>query len=1001
MEIDSTGQAKDVTASTLFRAAIISGLLVLCSVLPLHAQLNQQWANRVDGPGHFEDRANAIVADANDNSYVTGSFCLAASTTGTPPQTQCTSTALLVVKYDETGKVVWQDQVTTNGKSWQTAGTAIALDGAGNVYVTGTGDSGQAIPLNPGITAGELVTIKYSPAGQRLWLSTHVNSAGGISGSAAIKVDPGGNSYIAGNFLRPSGSQGAGMAAIKYDASGHQLWEADFTAPGGPGPTVFPLGLAVDAQGNLYVVGNSNNNGLYPVNYGGFTAKFSTNGSLLWSENSATFSNDAIALDSAGNAYVTGVEADGVSLGQDNPGTEEFVIKYAPAGNHVWKADYQTPGATTGVGNAIALDANGNVYTASRTIAPANPSGSDYSTVKFDATGKALWEALFNGIGNGKDSPVALALDSSANVYVTGQSTGSGTGTDYATVEYDTSGKQLGVARYNGPQNLADVPAGIAFGSKMIFVTGGSQGAGPQDDWATVAYSIGPAPPTITVAPTTLTFSGTVGTVTAAQRVTVTNKAASPLTITAAPAVTGANAGDFTIEGSTTCAKSASVAANNSCTIDVTFKPGATGNRAASLAITDSDGSSPQSVSLSGTATNPATPAVTLSPVSLTFSGAVGTTTSSQSITVANSGAANLSITSIALSGANAGDFAVQSSSTCKNGTSVAAGNSCSVDVAFKATVTGNRSATLVITDNASNSPQSVSLGGTGVNPAGPVLTFSPGSLAFPAEPMGTTTPAQTVTMSNTGGAVLNISLITFGGANFSDFKGDMTCGKTLAPGTNCTASITFTPTAQGNRAAVLSISDDEAGSPHTVSLTGKGVGIALTSAQPTISINAGQTATFNVMLAPTAFTGAANVTCSGAPRGASCTVTPSAVPLSGDTPVPLIVTVTTTARGYLFPWNFRWYGMIWLTLLGAILWSILALIRRPRLRLSPAFALLALLLIASIGCSGATAANGTGGNSGNPLPITSGTPAGTSTLMLTATSGSTQATLPLMLTVN
>jgi hypothetical protein len=154
-------------------------------------------------------------------------------------------------------------------------------------------------------------------------------------------------------------------------------------------------------------------------------------------------------------------------------------------------------------------------------------------------------------------------------------------------------------------------------------------------------------------------------------------------------------------------------------------------------------------------------------------------------------------------------------------------------------------------------------------------------------------------------------------------------------------------------------------------------------------------------MLAPTAFTGAANVTCSGAPTGASCTVTPSAVPLSGDTPVPLIVTVTTTARGYLFPWNFRWYRMIWLTLLGAILWSILALIRRPRLRLSPAFALLALLLIASIGCSGATAANGTGGNSGNPLPITSGTPAGTSTLMLTATSGSTQATLPLMLTVN
>jgi len=135
-------------------------------------------------------------------------------------------------------------------------------------------------------------------------------------------------------------------------------------------------------------------------------------------------------------------------------------------------------------------------------------------------------------------------------------------------------------------------------------------------------------------------------------------------------------------------------------------------------------------VALSGTGVTPA-PAVSLTPSSLTFSSqAVGTTSAAQTVTLKNSGTAALTINTIGMSGTNAGDFA--QINTCPiSPSTLAAGASCSISVTFTPTATGTRSASLSITDNASGSPHTVALSGTGSSTSNVIFSdgFESGSL--------------------------------------------------------------------------------------------------------------------------------------------------------------------------------------------------------------------------------------------------------------------------------
>ncbi len=110
----------------------------------------------------------------------------------------------------------------------------------------------------------------------------------------------------------------------------------------------------------------------------------------------------------------------------------------------------------------------------------------------------------------------------------------------------------------------------------------------------------------------------------------------------------------------------------------------------------------------------------------------------------------------------------------------------------------------------------------TGINftaTAVPVVNLSPTSLSFAGQKVNTTSGAKNVTLKNTGKALLSITSIVTSG----DFASTTTCGTSLSAGSNCTISVTFKPTATGTRTGAVTITDNAAGSPHTVSLTGTG----------------------------------------------------------------------------------------------------------------------------------------------------------------------------------
>jgi hypothetical protein len=311
----------------------------------------------------------------------------------------------------------------------------------------------------------------------------------------------------------------------------------------------------------------------------------------------------------------------------------------------------------------------------------------------------------------------------------------------------------------------------------------------------------------VSLSPTSLTFaSQTVGTTSAAQTVTLKNTGTASLSISGIAA-----SGSFA--ETNTCGSS--LAANASCTISVTFTPTAAGALTGAITFTNNAAASPQQVSLSGTATA-ATPAVSFSPTSLAFaSQTVATTSTAQTVTLKNTGTASLSISGIAASG----NFA--ETTACPS--SLPAGASCAISVTFTPTAAGTLTGSLTFTDNAAASPQQVGLSGTGAAAATPAVSLSPTSLTFASQTVGTTSAAQTVTLTNSGAGALSISGIAASG-NFAETTA---CPSSLPAGASCTISVTFTPTAAGALTGSLTFTDNAAASPQKVSLSGTAVAAA------------------------------------------------------------------------------------------------------------------------------------------------------------------------------
>jgi uncharacterized delta-60 repeat protein len=438
-------------------------LLALCG-LPLWAGaqgVREAWVRRYNGPGNSTDAAIGCAVDSQGNLYVTG------YSTGAG-----TGLDIVTMKYDPNGNLLWiaryNGPVNDDDRPY-----ALRVDSQGNVYITG---------YSTGATTGwDYITIKYDANGNQLWVARY-NGMGNRSDAAyALAIDNQGNVYVTGYstgvFSRWD------YATVKYDANGNRQWVAHYNGLGNQDDIAY--GIAVDSQGNVYVTGWSWS-GPTPQ-FDCVTVKYAPNGNLLWVrryDGAGAINDDAgfaITVDGQGNLYVAGWSwgnmYDYITLKYDPNGTQlwmrrydlgwdearritldsqgnlyvtgfagpyynrDFVtVKYDPNGNLLMTARYGAPGNGIDYADAVALDAQGNIYVTGGSDPDDNPDNDnhDYATVKLDANGNLLWVARYNGPASRFDHDIstALALDGRGNVYVTGYSTGSGTGWDYATVKY-------------------------------------------------------------------------------------------------------------------------------------------------------------------------------------------------------------------------------------------------------------------------------------------------------------------------------------------------------------------------------------------------------------------------------------------------------------------------------------------------------------------------------------------------------------------------------------
>jgi hypothetical protein len=205
-----------------------------------------------------------------------------------------------------------------------------------------------------------------------------------------------------------------------------------------------------------------------------------------------------------------------------------------------------------------------------------------------------------------------------------------------------------------------------------------------------------------------------------------------------------------------------------------------------------------------------------------------GTSSAPQLVVLTNSGEADLSISGITISGGNNADFSQINNCPIAPGM-LAARTRCEIRVTFTPTVMGTLSAALNVADNASGSPQTISLKGVSTAPA-PVASFVPASLAFGNQTLGTTSDARVIVLTNAGSGTLNInSEISINGPNSIEFriqavKNSCPAGTwQLAPKTSCSIGVVFAPATIGEKNAQILVVNDAAGSPHSVVLSGTG----------------------------------------------------------------------------------------------------------------------------------------------------------------------------------
>ncbi|MGH9359443.1 MAG: beta strand repeat-containing protein, partial [Terriglobia bacterium] len=544
-------------------------------------------------------------------------------------------------------------------------------------------------------------------------------------------------------------------------------------------------------------------------------------------------------------------------------GSDAFVTELNPAGSSLVYSTF-LGGAGSDSGQAIAVDSAGEAVIAGFTfsinfptqgaVQPSSGGGADTFVAKLSAGGSALLYSTYLG-GSGGDRAFGLALDSSGDAYVTGSTqsanfpttpgayqTAFGGGTNAFVSKLSASGAQLSYSTFIGGAGN-DQGNGIALdASGDAYITGSTSSTNfPTLNPTQSALAEGSCSSTCSNAFVSVlnpqgnalvysTYLGGSGPDYGQGIAVDTAGNAYVAGVTASsnfPVIAGALQGTYAGTGTSGNGFVVKVGPNNA--------PGASLN--------------PQTIDFGNEGMNIASPPKT--------------------VILTDAGSASLNISNITTTG----NFA--QTNTC--GSSLqAGGGQCTISVTFTPTAISAETGSVMVTDDAAGSPHQVSLSGTGVTTAATPV-FSTNSLTFASQLAGTTSAPQTVTLTNTGGAVLNVTALTASGV----FTETNNCPATLAPSASCTINIVFSPTGTtSSNSGSLTITDGLTGTQPSVTLTGNAVADFALSAggsvgTPLIGTNSLQM-TISATSLLSSFTGAISLSCSGG--GVTCTFSPTQI---------------------------------------------------------------------------------------------------------------------------
>jgi sugar lactone lactonase YvrE len=557
--------------------------------------------------------------------------------------------------------------------------TGVALDGAGNVYIADQGNNlirriDAATQIIHTVAGGGTVASGADKLGDGGPATSAI-----LYGPQSVTLDTTGNLYIADAFHNLVRMVNAASGIITVVAGGGSAAGTDGLGDGGAAISATlsnPSGVALDSAGNLYIADTDYNlirrvdmtTGVITAVAGNGNSGYAGDNGLATSAELS--SPQGVVLDAANNIYFA--DFGNNAIRQVSAATQQ-IVTLAGRGSTGYYGDGGNPTVAFLTNpTSLVVGENGNLYIAdygNNVIREVSYAPVDM-TFPGEPVGAVSPAQLINPINIGNETLTLSALSLSANF----QQVSSGL-VDCAANSALTPGSSCEVAVSFGPASVQTIPLNA----------NGLTGPGPKFSLSVPA----------------LAFAGQlIGVQSLAESVTLTNSGGAAFTISSIW-LAGAQASDFAI--SSTCGDSLAAGAN--CDVSVTFAPTSSGTRTATLMFSDSVEGTPQSVSLTGTGNGGV---LALGKTALSFNGNPGLTSPPQTISLSNTGSYALHVVSIWTTGAGSTEFNL--STTC--GSTVAAGATCNINVTFSPAAVGSSTAVLNLTDDASGSPQTVSLSG-------------------------------------------------------------------------------------------------------------------------------------------------------------------------------------------------------------------------------------------------------------------------------------------------